>query len=293
MADLYEKVMDVAKRRGFIWPSFEIYGGSAGFYDYGPFGTTMKRRLESLWRRIYCIEEGFYEIETTLIGIESVFDASGHLKCFTDPIVVCKKCGEAFRADHLLDEVRNASTVKTEKLELDRLIKDSGVVCPECGGELGDVEEYNLMFLTYIGPGSKRRGYLRPETAQGIFIDFERLLRFHGGKLPFGIAQIGKAFRNEISPRQGVIRLREFTQAELEVFVHPDEKKHPNFDRFLSQEIPLLPASRQMKGEDAVKMSLGEAVDKGVIAHEILGYHIGLCWEFLIRAGLDLSLIHI
>ncbi len=282
MADLYEKVMDVAKRRGFLWPSFEIYGGSAGFYDYGPLGTGMKRRLESFWRRIYCIEEGFHEIETTLIGIESVFDASGHLKCFTDPIVVCKKCGEAFRADHLLDGVRDISIP-----EIDKLVKSSGVVCPACGGELGDVEEYNLMFSTHIGPGSKRRGYLRPETAQGIFTNFERLLRFYGGKLPFGIVQIGKAFRNEISPRQGVIRLREFTQAELELFVHPNDKKHPNFDRFSSKRIPLLPAPNQIKGEDAVEMKLKDAVENGIIAHEVLGYHIALCWDFLIRAGLD------
>ncbi|MDI6639510.1 MAG: glycine--tRNA ligase, partial [Methanocellales archaeon] len=182
--DKYERVIELAKRRGFLWPSFEIYGSTAGFWDFGPLGAALKRRIEDLWRDFYVIGEGFYEIETPTMSIEDVFVASGHVSSFVDLMVECKKCGEAFRAD---------------------LVQEK---CPECGGSLGDAYAFNLMFKTSIGPGSQRIGYLRPETAQGMFVDFHRLLRFYRDKLPFGVAQIGKVYRNEISPRQGVLRLR-------------------------------------------------------------------------------------
>jgi len=284
-SDTYEKVMDLAKRRGYVWQSFEIYGGSAGFYDYGPLGAALKRRLEDSWRRLYCTENGYYEIDSTYIGVESVFNASGHLSSFTDLITVCTQCKEPFRADHLLPpsvEVYGASSE-----ELTSMLKDYSVVCPVCGGALGPVEEYNLMFSTNIGPGTMRRGYLRPETAQGIFINFQRLLRFNGNKLPFGVAQVGRAFRNEISPRQGMIRLREFTQAELELFVHPHKKDDAGFETFREMEVPLLSVARQEERKEPIMVKLGDAVSEGIIAHETLAHQIGLCWTYLLKIGLD------
>jgi glycyl-tRNA synthetase len=284
--DKYDSVIELAKRRGFLWNSFEIYGGTAGFYDYGPLGAMLKRRIENIWRDIYVVNEGYYEIEAPTIGIEDVFVASGHVGGFSDPLSECNKCHEAFRADHLIqDIVSNPDTISSD--EIARIIKDNHIICPECGGELGEVYEFDLMFRTFIGPGSKRIGYLRPETAQGMFVDFPRLLRFYREKLPFGVTQIGKAYRNEISPRQGMIRLREFTQAEAEIFIDPGDKTHPDFDRISNNRVLLHPASAQTSDQDAVEMTPGDAVSRGIIAHQYLAYAIATTQQFLLRVGVS------
>ncbi len=281
--DKYEQVIELAKRRGFLWNSFELYGGAAGFYDYGPLGSTLKRRIEQIWRDLYVIHEGYMEIETPTVGIEDVFVASGHVGGFSDPLCECTKCGEAFRADHLVSHIMEGADALSNA-ELDRLIREHLVKCPECKGELGETYEFNLMFKTQIGPGSGRQGYMRPETAQGMFVDFLRLARFYREKLPFGATQIGKSYRNEISPRQGVIRLREFTQAEAEIFVDPRDKSHPNIKRFADSVLNLYSDAAQEKGS-MEKMTLGQAVEQGIIAHEFLAYQIGLTNLFLTRVG--------
>ena len=283
--DKYEKVFELAKRRWFLWNSFELYGGSRGFYDYGPLGSTLKRRIEQIWREFYVIQEGFMEIECPTIGIEEVFIASGHVGGFSDPLCECINCSEAFRADHLVENVMDAAgTLSADALT--KVIRDYEIRCPECGGEFRDAYEFNLMFKTTIGPGTGRQGYLRPETAQGMFVDFQRLSRFYRDKLPFGAVQIGKSYRNEIAPRQGVIRLREFTQAECEIFVDPRHKKHPNFERFSDKELVLYSQEAQEKGE-SFRMTVREAVKAGVIAHEILGYNLALTNEFLTKIGIN------
>jgi len=282
--DRYEQVIELAKRRGFLWNSFELYGGTAGFYDYGPLGSTLKRRIEQIWREIYVIQEGFMEIECPTIGIEEVFVASGHVGGFSDPLCECKQCGEAFRADHLIKHIVEEADGLTDE-ELDKIIAQNGVKCPECGGDLGDTYEFNLMFKTQIGPGNGRKGYLRPETAQGMFVDFLRLARYYRDKLPFGATQIGKSYRNEISPRQGVIRLREFTQAEAEIFIDPRVKTHPNIQRFENTALNLYSDAAQEKGVSEI-MTVREAVDKGTIAHEFLAYQVALVNHFLQRVGI-------
>lgn len=285
MADKYEQVLELAKRRGFIWNSFELYGGTAGFYDYGPLGAMLKRRVENIWRDIFVINEGYYEIESPTIGIEDIFIASGHVGGFSDPLTECQKCKEAFRADHLVqDVVDNPDTLSTD--ELTEVIGKNNIKCPECGGVLGKVYEFNLMFKTSIGPGGKRAGYLRPETAQGMFVDFPRLLKFYRDHLPFGATQIGKAYRNEISPRQGVIRLREFTQAEAEIFIDPRDKTHPKFKDVSDIVLNLYSQEGQAAGQ-SYKMTLGEAVEKGIIAHEFLAYCLALTYQFLVRVGVS------
>ncbi|WP_406655650.1 glycine--tRNA ligase [Methanolobus sp. ZRKC2] len=283
--DKYEQVIELAKRRGFLWNSFELYGGTAGFYDYGPLGSTLKRRIEQIWRELFVIQEGFMEIETPTVGIENVFVASGHVGGFSDPLCECKACGEAFRADHLVDKIVPVADALSNE-ELDEIIRESQVKCPECEGELGETYEFNLMFKTQIGPGSGRQGYMRPETAQGMFVDFLRLARFYREKLPFGATQIGKSYRNEISPRQGVIRLREFTQAEAEIFIDPQDKSHPNIKRFADTVLNLYSDAAQEKGE-IEKLSITEALEKGIIAHEFLAYQIGLTNLFLQRVGVS------
>ncbi len=280
--DVYEKLMELARRRGFIWSSNELYGGLAGFYDYGPLGAALKRRLETLWREFYVVREGFSEIEVPTIGAEEVFVASGHVGGFSDPLVGCTKCGEDFRADHLVENL--GLQVPQSLEEIQTLLE--GVRCPECGGTLGKVYEFNLMFKTSIGPGSKRAGYLRPETAQGIFINFPRLFRFHREKLPFGVVQIGRAYRNEISPRQGPLRLREFTQAECEIFLNPDQKNHPRFQEVADRKLRLYPAELQPDG-NTTEYTLKEAVETGIIAHEFLAYHLYLVQSFLTLAGVN------
>ncbi|MDD2666705.1 MAG: glycine--tRNA ligase [Methanocellales archaeon] len=259
--DKYERVIELAKRRGFLWPSFEIYGSTAGFWDFGPLGATLKRRIKETWRDFYVIREGFYEIETPTMNIEEVFVASGHVDNFTDLMVECKKCGEAFKVDLALEK------------------------CPECGGSLGDAYAFNLMFKTSIGPGSKRIGYLRPETAQGMFVDFHRMLRFYRDRLPFGVAQIGKVYRNEISPRQGTLRLREFTIAEVEIFIDPEMNEHPRFDEVKDTMLRLHPA--QAINSCNLDISVKDAVEKGIIKHQVMGYHIALIQQFLLKIGLS------
>jgi len=279
--------MDLAKRRGFIWPTSECYGAVAGFIDYGPLGAMMKRRVEDIWRDFYVIQEGYYEIECPTIAQEAVFIASGHVAGFADKMCQCPHCKEFLRADHVADGggVKNPSIMQNEELSLEL----ASCRCLACEEVLGKVEvfQFNLMFKTTIGPGSQRTGYLRPETAQGMFVDFTRLLRFYRDKLPFGAVQIGKSYRNEISPRQGMIRLREFTQAEAEIFVHPSCKNcHPMFRRYADYMMPLLTFTQQEKCEPAVLMSMREAVDKGIIANEYVAYYVALTHELLVRVGI-------
>lgn len=287
MSDIYDKIMDLAKRRGFIWPTSECYGSVAGFIDYGPLGSMMKRNVENAWRRFYVVGEGYYEIECPTIGQEDIFIASGHVKGFSDTMCQCPHCREYLRADHVAEahHVSGASTLKNQ--ELARVI--CTLPCPACEEVLGPVEvfNFNLMFQTSIGPGSQRRGYLRPETAQGMFTDFQRLLRFYRDKLPFGTVQIGKSFRNEISPRQGMIRLREFTQAEAEIFVHPEAKDHPQFSRYDGYLVPLLGISQQSDNLPPVLYGMGQAVREGIVANEYVAYYLALTHELLVSIGVN------
>jgi glycyl-tRNA synthetase len=286
MSDVYENVMELAKRRGFIWPTSECYGAVAGFIDYGPLGAMLKRRIENVWRDFYIIQEGYYEIECPTVAQEAVFIASGHVKGFSDKMFQCPHCSEYFRADHVAEGycIVNAGAMSADELEA-RL---APLPCPACEKILGKVEvfDFNLMFQTSIGPGSQRKGYLRPETAQGMFTDFARLLRFYRDKLPFGAVQIGKSYRNEISPRQGMIRLREFTHAEAEIFVHPDEKnRHPFFSRYADYTMPFLTTAQQKACEPAVTMSVREAVERGIVANQYVAYYLALTHQMLVRIG--------
>ena len=285
MSDVYDKIMDLAKRRGFIWPTSECYGSVAGFIDYGPLGSMMKRRIENIWRQFYIIQEGYYEIECPTIGQEDIFIASGHVKGFSDKMCQCPACREYLRADHVAEghNISGAAAMSSE--ELAHVI--CTLPCPACGEALGQVEvfNFNLMFETAIGPGSQRKGYLRPETAQGMFTDFGRLLRFYRDKLPFGAVQIGKSYRNEISPRQGMIRLREFTQAEAEIFVHPDKKDHPYFGRYAGYEMPLFGIDQQMEEGESVIVTMEKAVSKGLVANQYVAYYLALTHHLLVTIG--------
>jgi glycyl-tRNA synthetase len=275
MSDLMEMLI----RRGFLWQSFEIYGGMAGFFDYAPLGNNLRRKIENVWREFFVINERVAEIDTPLIGVEEVFIASGHATSFVDTAIECQKCGRVFRADHYVKEKLNLE-VDPSVGAIKEVLETYQLKC-ECGGSFGEPFPMNLMFSTKIGAGKGKNAYLRPETAQGIFINFRRLSNYFREKLPFGVAQIGRAFRNEISPRQGVIRLREFNQAELEFFVHPAEKKHPNFPEVSGDVLTLVD-----KFDKVHRITLGEAVKRGIIANQVLAYFIGKTRRFLLTIGI-------
>ena len=277
MENLRSKINDVAKRRGFYWSSYDIYGGLGGFYDYGPLGSLMKRNILDLWLKEFVYRDGLIFVDTPIIGPEIVYRASGHLDKFMDYMVRCKSCGHAFRANELIREyVETPDALSGDEIE--KVIKTYNIKCPDCGGELGRVEEFHLMFSTNIGLGKK--GFLRPETAQGIFVNFSNLYRINREKLPMGVAQIGHAFRNEISPRQGMLRLREFNMAEIELFVDPESE-------YKWQKIPERTLHILKRDGTDVKISSLEAC-KNEIINCYISYYMARIIDFLQMLGIDI-----
>ena len=270
-----EKILQIAKKRGFVCAISEIYGGLSGFYDFGPIGFSLKRKLIEYWRDFFVrSEDNIFEIETSLIMPERVFEASGHLKGFVDPITQCKKCRDVFRADNLIEEKTKLFVEGLSSEELTKIIREKNIRCPKCDGELEDVKVFNLMFSMNVGALGDTKGYLRPETAQGIFVNFKNVLVATRAKLPFGIAQIGKSFRNEISPRQWLIRLREFTQAEIEFFINPEEKSFEKLREYENVKIRVLSREAQKTGKPEEEMTVREALEKGIIPSEYMAYFI-------------------
>jgi glycyl-tRNA synthetase len=276
-----QELLSLCKRRGFLWPAYDIYGGAAGFFDYGPLGAAMKVNIESHWRRLHVLEEGLQELVCPMIAPEPVFEASGHLDTFADMYVECTGCGETYRADHLADGLHDNPAALKDK-ELGDLLRNNDVSCPACKGELTAPTRFNLMFRTSVGAGSAKVGYLRPETAQGMFVNFSQIYRFGRERLPVGAVQIGRSFRNEISPRQGLLRLREFNQMEAEVFFHPERKTWPKYGNVKAEMLSLMP-----NNGPPTSMSLTDAVSSGTIANEALAYFMWLTQRFAVDVGVD------
>ncbi|KAM7325246.1 hypothetical protein ACRRTK_015499 [Alexandromys fortis] len=301
------KMEDTLKRRFFYDQAFAIYGGVSGLYDFGPVGCALKNNIIQTWRQHFIQEEQILEIDCTMLTPEPVLKTSGHVDKFADFMVKDVKNGECFRADHLLkahlqklmSDKKCSAEKKSEmesvlaqldnygQQELGDLFVNYNVKSPTTGNDLSPPVPFNLMFKTFIGPGGNMPGYLRPETAQGIFLNFKRLLEFNQGKLPFAAAQIGNSFRNEISPRSGLIRVREFTMAEIEHFVDPTEKDHPKFQSVADLSLYLYSAKAQVSGQSARKMRLGDAVEQGVINNSVLGYFIGRIYLYLMKVGVS------
>ena len=228
-----EAIVSLAKRRGFIYQGSEVYGGLSGTWDYGPLGVSLKRNIMQLWWKMFVdARDDMYGVDAAILMNQKVWQASGHVDTFTDPLVEDLETKQRFRADHLLKDAGYSA----EGLSLDdmtKLIREKGVKSPN-GNELSEVRTFNMMFSTTVGPvaDDKSISYLRPETAQGIFTNYKNVVDAFYPDLPFGIAQQGKAFRNEISPRDFVFRSREFEQMEIEYFVHP-EKWAESFEALL------------------------------------------------------------
>lgn len=283
----YENIMEIAKRRGFIWPSFELYGGEAGFYDFGPLGSLLKNNILQKWRRYYVAKEGCLEIDSPTVFPKPVLKASGHVDHFTDLMAECKSCGKAYELTEVIEDQTGQGVEGREKEEIEKVIEDEGVKCPKCGGSFGEVFDFNTMFPTQIGPKGDTEAYLRPETAQSIFVDFNRLQRAARRQLPFGVAQIGKGYRNEISPRKGVIRLREFTMAEAEVFFNPEDPSHPKFERVEDVSLRLWVADDQEENnENLTETTAEEGLEEGLIINQLLAYHLAFAKKFLLDIGI-------
>ena len=326
-----EFLESILKRRFFYAPSFDIYGGVSGLYDYGPPGCSLQANIVDIWRKHFIFEENMLEVDCSILTPHEVLKTSGHVDRFADWMSKDHKTGELFRVDHLIEQTLNnrlsnyknqqqntlkenrKSTKTTSKenitlnkdlaheyetvmakidgysgIELGKLMEKYDIMNPTTGGQLQLPVAFNLMFETAIGPSGQLKGYLRPETAQGQFLNFNKLLECNNGKTPFASASIGKSFRNEISPRAGLLRAREFLMAEIEHFVDPDDKKHPRFNEIKEIKLPFLARDIQEGGSsEAIITSIGNAVEADMVDNETLGYFLGRIYEFLIIIGID------
>ncbi|KUI60363.1 Glycine--tRNA ligase 1, mitochondrial [Cytospora mali] len=326
------------RRRMFYTPAFEIYGGVAGLFDYGPPGCGLQANIIETWRKHFVLEEDMLEVDCSVLTPHEVFKTSGHVDKFADWMCKDPKNGEILRADHFVESILEArlkgdkearglkveekeedpkkkkKKVKSEAVKLDdavvkeyeevlaqldnydgdqlgQLIKKFELKNPATGVEPSPPVPFNLMFQTAIGPSGQLAGYLRPETAQGQFLNFAKLLEFNMQNMPFASASIGKSYRNEISPRAGLLRVREFLMAEIEHFVDPEGgKKHPRFDEVANIELTLLDKHTQLSGQTTVrKMTIGDAVSGKVVDNETLGYFLARIHLFLEKIGADMS----
>ncbi|KAH7304250.1 glycyl-tRNA synthetase [Stachybotrys elegans] len=319
----------LVKRRFFFAESFEIYrlspnftGDNRGLFDYGPPGSALQANIVNEWRNHFIIEENMMELDCTAITPEAVLKTSGHVDKFADWMCKDPAKGEYLRADHLIESVlesrlakhRNpgadgqkakpstlsdAVAAEYEEIlakidnydgpELGELINRHDIRNPDGNGEVLPPAPFNLMFKSTIGPSAAAPIYLRPETAQGQFLNFRKLLDYAQGSMAFASASIGKSYRNEISPRSGLLRVREFLMAEIEHFVDPKtSKKHDRFSEVSSIELPFLDRETQLSGKTTLKpLSIGEAVQTGLVDNETLGYFLGRIYLFLVKIGVD------
>ncbi len=278
----YDDVFKIALERGFYFPSCELYSDfSAGFWEYGPNGVKIKNKFLDLWRRELVRRDNMLEIDGTQIMSKSVFMASGHLKNFSDPVIKCTKCKSSFRADKLIQEQTKIEVPeRLQNDKVDQLIIENNIKCPNCKGDFSTSQRFNMMFKVDIGPDHDE-AYLRPETCQSIFVDFPRIFKVSRGKLPLGIAQVGKSFRNEISPRQGLLRLREFYQAEIEVFCNPNKLNDlPKFEEIKNTVL-------RIYDKQIIEITSLEAVEKKIIPNKLVAYYLSLLVEFFNKTGIS------
>lgn len=337
-----ETLESTLKKRFFFAPSFEIYGGVSGLYDYGPPGCALQAHVIDAWRKHFILEEDMLEVDCTALTPYEVLKTSGHVDKFADWMCRDQQTGEIFRVDHLVEEVLEArlkgdkeargiaheaptaeqdekdkkrkkkvKEIKAVKLddaekaeyeailakidgysgpELGEIMEKYNITNPATGGKLSPPIEFNLMFETAIGPSGQLKGYLRPETAQGQFLNFNKLIDCNNLKMPFASASIGKSFRNEISPRAGLLRVREFLMAEIEHFVDPEAKSHPRFNEVADIKLRFWPKDVQAAGKtDVTETTVGDAVRSGMVDNETLGYFVARIYLFMIKIGIDPS----
>ena len=278
-----ERLQGMLKQRGILLPSFELYGGAKGLYDFGPVGGRLRSKINQAWLNHWNALGNVVEISSPTVTPYEVLEASGHVGEFSDFMTQCADCDEASRADTLL-EGHHPNPDSLNLGDLQTLLDQVSPNCPSCGSvSWSAIKAQNLMFSTTIGAGSSGRpGFMRPETAQGMFTMFPALYRHFREQLPFGAIQVGKGYRNEISPRQGMIRLREFNMAEMEYFIDPEVQEYHDFSKWEQTKMTLV------DGEGTThNSSLSQAVSDGLIRHQTVGYFMGKTYDFLLDLGID------
>jgi glycyl-tRNA synthetase len=281
--NLQDTLTALAKRRGLYWPSYEIYGGQSGYITYGDLGTKLKRNITAQWRRHFTGHQNVLEIDAPIINPATVFEASGHIANFKEHSAECTQCHHSFRADHLIEDKTDLENVESMGGDaITRLLREHNIKCPRCGGQLADPTLILTMFQTEIGAIGGLTGYARPEAAQSMFINFKRGYLHSRERLPFALAQVGKVMRNEISPRRGLARTREFTIMELELFFDPQDPRCPWLHEVEDEKVNLLTESMQADGEKTpIETTIREALDNGHILTEWNAYYIGVSKRFV------------
>ncbi len=277
----YDELFALLRRRGVLWQTAEIYGGAQGLYDYGPLGSALKRNLEAAWVAWFPgLSHDYHLIDPAEILPEAVVRASGHLENFTDPEVTCEQCHSAFRADTVLEKVRPEGVDGLSPAQIGEILRDRGLRCPSCGSlALSVPRAFNLMFGLEFGVTGRERAYLRPETAQSSYLAFSRMWDVGRRALPLGIAVVGKAYRNEIAPRQVLFRMRAFTQAELQIFFDPAGFPVP-FDLVRDEPLPMLRVARRAAGEERPEwVTAGDLVASGGLP-EFYVFHLAHSYRF-------------
>jgi glycyl-tRNA synthetase len=282
-----EEIQRICLNRGIIFPTAEIYPTLSGFWDYGPVGTLLKKKLIDYWREFFVkSEDNIFEIDGSTILPEDVFKASGHIKSFVDPIAQCSKCKSIHRADQLIEEKTGKFVEGKSTQELSEIIKKENIKCPRCGNPLAEVRLFNLMLKTEISPVGGQTGYLRPETAQNIFTSFSRVFRATRSKLPMGIIQVGHSFRNEISPRHFLVRVREFSQVEIEMFYDPEKPDCTKFNEIKDRKVVIFTREAQKKEQKPLELTAEQAVKKKIVPNEWMAYFLAKELEFYKSLGI-------
>ena len=280
----YDDIVNLALRRSLFYPASEIYASApAGVYSFGPYGAAMRRKIIDLWRKELVHKENFLELEGALILPEDVLKASGHLTNFNDPMTQCTKCNTVHRADKLLQEKTGKEFKEAQSdVELTAALRDNKLLCPKCKGQLSGVRKFNMTVSTGLGAVTKTTAYLRPETCQTLFVDFLRMTKTMRVKLPQGLAQVGKVFRNEISPRQTILREVEFAQMEAEIFFDPAFIDNvDSFDAVADYKINIMRAGK--KETEPVKAK--ELVAQKIVSGKLIAYYLARTQQLYEKYG--------
>lgn len=289
-----EKITAFANKTGIAFTSGDIYGGFAGFWDFGPVGVEMKNRIKDAWWTDFVRNrDDIVGYEGAIITNPKVWEASGHVTSFTDPLVFCQgKCKKKNRLDHVIEDALKVQTESMTTEEMGELLREKELKCPLCGGNLGEPVTFNLMLETSVGPVKDKSSvaYLRPENAQSIFAGFKSTVSSTRVKMPFGIAHVGKVFRNEISPRNFLFRVREFELMEFEFFTNPDKKDDcPFFDDIAGVEVNIYSREEQNNSDfdsDYVIMTTGEAWEKKIFKNKWQAYWITVFYQWFLGIGI-------
>ncbi|MFH1399176.1 MAG: glycine--tRNA ligase [Candidatus Woesearchaeota archaeon] len=285
-----DEMATFCKKKGFVFPSSEIYGGFAGFWDYGPLGAELKKNIKDAWWKFHVHQrEDVVGIDGSIITHPKVWEASGHVASFQDLMLECSKCNFKIKAESYIEEKAKIAADGMKAPEMNKIIEHHKLVCEKCKAPFKELEEFNLMFKTFVGSktDSESTAYLRPETAQLMFVDFKQVVETARLQLPFGIAQIGRAFRNEIAPRNFLFRCREFEQMEIEYFIHPkDTNNCPFVDEILEHEMIVFSEEMQKSGEKlGKKMSMKQALAQKIIKTQWHAYWLATAHSWFTSLG--------